>query len=121
MSKDEYVGKMIDEVGKADSSRYISAYYDIMRDVSQAKASYDAAEKAGDTERMEEIKEDKAEDLETYKKFHAQEAQIGFYTRQIKKISADREMDGEEKRVRLDQLNKARALIARSAIAASPQ
>jgi hypothetical protein len=105
-------GGMVDEIGKADSSRYVSAFYKQLKEVEEIKASYDKAVKDGDKERAAEIKEESGDLLKKYKMSAMDSNQIGYIGRQIKKLDADRDMPGEEKRAKIDALRARQAKIA---------
>ena len=98
------------------SSRYVTQFYEQAREVEQMYASYRQAMKEGDAEKAQEIRDENPEGFAARRRIEAAKRAESLISGQMRTIERDRAMTGEEKRVRLDQLEKRRDEIARRAL-----
>lgn len=119
--KDMFLAGNFVETLPSGSSRYVSKMYEQAKDAEQAYASYQAAVKAGDKDRMAEIRTKDLDKLKSRELLHEGTqalARINLYSRMVE---ADKKMTGEQKRKRLDELEQQRHKIAQKVIGAGPE
>lgn len=85
-------------------------------------ASYQQAIKEGNTEKAQEIRADNAEGFAARRRIESAKRAQSLISGQMRAIERNKTMTGEEKRARLDQLEKQRDRLARQAllVAAAP-
>ncbi|MDR0215905.1 MAG: hypothetical protein LBJ15_18180 [Comamonas sp.] len=95
------------------SSRYVSTMYEQAKDVEQAWASYQAAQKSGDIELARSIQEAEGSKLRNRFAVANAKQQIAELGQQAKKIEGNRLMSADAKRERLDELEARKHQVAR--------
>lgn len=115
------VGNFVESL-PSGSSRYVTQFYEQAKEIEQMYASYQQAIKEGNTEKAQEIRADNAEGFAARRRIEAAKRAQSLISGQMRTIERSREMSGEEKRARLDQLEKQRDRLARQAllVAAAP-
>ena len=98
------------------SSRYVTQFYEQAKEIEQMYASYRQALKEGDAEKAQEIRDENPEGFAARRRIEAAKRAESLISGQMRTIERDRAMTGEEKRARLDQLEKRRDEIARRAL-----
>ena len=98
------------------SSRYVTQFYEQAKEIEQMYASYRQALKEGDAEKAQEIRDENPEGFAARRRIEAAKRAESLISGQMRTIERDRTMTGEEKRARLDQLEKRRDEIARRAL-----
>lgn len=98
------------------SSRYVTQFYAQAKEIEQMYASYQQAIKEGNTEKAQEIRADNAEGLAARRRIESAKRAQSLISGQMRTIERSKEMSGEEKRARLDQLEKQRDRLARQAL-----
>lgn len=98
------------------SSRYVTQFYAQAKEIEQMYASYQQAIKEGDTAKAQEIRADNAEGFAARRRIESAKRAQSLISGQMRTIERSREMSGEEKRARLDQLEKQRDRLARQAL-----
>lgn len=119
--KDMFLAGNFVETLPSGSSRYVSKMYEQAKDAEQAYASYQAAVKAGDKDRVAEIRTKDLDKLKSRELLHEGTqalARINLYSRMVE---ADKKMTGEQKRKRLDELEQQRHKIAQKVIGAGAE
>lgn len=116
--KDVFMAGNFIETLPSGSSRYVTKMYEQSKEAGQAYASYQAAVKAGDKDRVAEIR---AKDLDKLKSHEQLQdgmkalARINAYARMVE---ADKKMTAEQKRDRLETLEQQRHKIASTVVGA---
>ncbi len=90
-------------------SRYVTQMYEQAKQVEQAYASYRDALKRGDLEKAQEIMRDEAPKLQHRAAFNNASERMTALNQRSKAIMADPSLSGEEKRQRLDSIERQRA------------
>lgn len=104
-------GNFVEEL-PTGSSRYVTTMYEQAKDVEQAWASYQAAQKSGDIELAQSIQEEEGPKLRNrFAVSHARQ-QIAELGQQAKKIEGNRLMSADAKRERLDELEARKHQVA---------
>ena len=98
------------------SSRYVTQFYEQAKEIEQMYASYQQAIKEGNTEKAQEIRADNAEGFAARRRIESAKRAQSLISGQMRTIERSKEMSGEEKRARLDQLEKQRDRLARQAL-----
>ncbi len=109
--KDMFVVGNFAESLPSGSSRYVTQMYEQAKQVEQAYASYRDALKRGDLEKAQEIMRDEAPKLQHRAAFNNASERLAALNQRSKAITADPSMSGEEKRQRLDTIERLRAEI----------
>lgn len=109
--KDIFVVGNFSESLPSGSSRYVTQMYEQAKQVEQAYASYRDALKRGDLEKAQEIMRDEAPKLQHSAAFNNASERLAAINQRSKAITADPSMSGEEKRQRLDTIERLRAEI----------
>jgi hypothetical protein len=94
------------------SSRYVSTMYEQAKDVEQAWASYQAAQKSGDIELARSIQEEEGSKLRNRFAVANAKQQIAELGQQAKKVEGNRLMPADAKRERLDELETRKHQVA---------
>ncbi|SFE18967.1 LPD5 domain-containing protein [Paracidovorax konjaci] len=120
--KDVFVVGNFAESLPSGSSRYVTQMYEQAKQVEQAYASYRDALKRGDLEKAQEIMRDEAPKLQHRAAFNNASERLAALNQRSKAITADPSMSGEEKRQRLDTIERLRAEIGHrmSALSIAP-
>jgi len=98
------------------SSRYVTQFYEQAKEIEQMYASYQQAIKEGNTEKAQEIRADNAEGFAARRRIESAKRAQSLISGQMRTIERSKEMSGDEKRARLDQLEKQRDRLARQAL-----
>lgn len=108
------VGNFVESL-PSGSSRYVTEFYNQAKEIEQMFASYQQALKEGDAEKAEEIRADNADKFAERGRVAAVKRNLSEVSAQMRKIEQDRNLSGEEKRSRLNDLEKRRdAMVRRS-------
>lgn len=120
--KDTFLAGNFVESLPSGSSRYVTQFYEQAKEIEQMYASYQQAIKEGDTAKAQEIRADNAEGFAARRRIEAAKRAQSLISGQMRAIERNKTMTGEEKRARLDQLEKQRDRLARQAllVAAAP-
>ncbi len=120
--KDMFVVGNFAESLPSGSSRYVTQMYEQAKQVEQAYASYRDALKRGDLEKAQEIMRDEAPKLRHRAAYTHASEQLAELNQRSKMITADAKLSGEEKRQRLDTIERLRAEIGHrmSALSIAP-
>ncbi len=120
--KDVFVVGNFAESLPSGSSRYVTQMYEQAKQVEQAYASYRDALKRGDLEKAQEIMRGEAPKLQHRAAFNNASERLAALNQRSKAITADPSMSGEEKRQRLDTIERLRAEIGHrmNALTAEP-
>lgn len=99
----------------AGSSRYVTQLYEQSREVEQAYASYREALKRGDPAQAREILEAEREKIARRETVNRVRGELSDIATQMRRVQNSPTMPGEEKRRRLDELERQRDRLARQA------
>lgn len=108
----DLTGGFAAKVSEETGSRYLSRFYEDMKGIEQAYASYTAALKSGDAEKAREIMAEDGDKIAQYKRTEAIKRGLTTISQQIKRVEEDKTLSGEEKRIRIDALRQRRAEFA---------
>ena len=114
--RDVFLAGNFVETLPSGSSRYVTQFYEQAKEIEQMYASYRQALKEGDAEKAQEIRDENPEGFAARRRIEAAKRAESLISGQMRTIERDRAMTGEEKRARLDQLEKRRDEIARRAL-----
>lgn len=98
------------------SSRYVTQFYEQAKEIEQMYASYRQALKEGDAEKAQGIHADNTEAFAARRRIESAKRAESLISGQMRAIERNKEMSGDEKRARLDQLEKRRDDVARRAL-----
>lgn len=98
------------------SSRYVTQFYEQAKEIEQMYASYRQALKEGDAEKAQGIRADNTEAFAARRRIESAKRAESLISGQMRAIERNKEMSGDEKRARLDQLEKRRDDVARRAL-----
>lgn len=110
--RDAFLAGNFVETLPTGSSRYVSAMYEQSREVGQAWVSYQAALKAGDTQKVAKIRESDGALLRSRAAVENARKQIAELGQQAKRIEGSRLLTAEAKRARLDEIEARKHAIA---------
>jgi len=110
--RDTFLAGNFVETLPTGSSRYVTAMYEQAKDVEQAWASYQAAQKSGDIELARSIQEEEGPKLRNRMAVANAKQQIAELGHQAKKIEGNRLMSADAKRERLDELEARKHQVA---------
>jgi hypothetical protein len=110
--RDTFLAGNFVETLPTGSSRYVTAMYEQAKDVEQAWASYQAAQKSGDIELARSIQEEEGLKLRNRMAVANAKQQIAELGQQAKKIEGNRLMSADAKRERLDELEARKHQVA---------
>lgn len=110
--KDVFLAGNFVETLPAGSSRYVSKLYEQAKEAEQAYASYQAAVKQNDPEKIKSILATEIEKLKARQRLHAATTEISKINTHAKRIEESKTLSGEEKRKLLDSLEQRRHQIA---------
>jgi hypothetical protein len=97
----------------ANSSRYVTQLYDQAKEIEQSYGSYHDALKRGDREKAAQILTDEREKIQKYKMVETIKRRESLLSEQARRIEASKEIGGDEKRRRLDQIEQRKSDLAR--------
>jgi len=109
---DDYFGGFVKELPAA-SSRYLEDFYTQAQATSEAMADLRRAREVGDTEKAAEIMEERGDKVALYRVYQQAQRQLADLNKRIRLVRGDTSMDGDTKRLRLDELTELRNRIAR--------
>jgi hypothetical protein len=111
--RDVFLAGNFVETLPTNSSRYVTQMYEQAAQIEQAYGSYRDALKRGDVAGAQQIKADEKDKIEKYHRIEAVKRGEAQITAQIKMIEASKTMPGDEKRVKIDGLNRAKDALAK--------
>lgn len=104
------VGDFVKESGTTPS-KYTNRFYDVQREINQIYATANAARSSGDIERYNELMSDPK--MGARRMFASATNRINLINKQIRSVTADRDLSAAEKNERLKALHERRDKIAR--------
>ena len=98
------------------STKWITEFYDLKKEIETLHATYSAYRKSGDFEKAQEIVAQSGTELRLMKHMRRVGAQMAKINRAIRSIENSRTMSAEDKRTRIDSLYKIRANLAKKIV-----
>lgn len=95
-----------------NQSRYVTEFFDQLKQVNQVAADIKAAREAGDQEHAQQLAEDGADKIAVKGLYQQAELRMRKIAAQMRQVRADATMDAETKRARLDALAAQRNALA---------
>lgn len=98
------------------NTKYLTEFYDLLKEVEQTYASIQEARKTGDRDRVRELRDENMELLRTRSMMEGSRDQLSAINRRMRRILYDKDMTGDEKREELDELTAKKNSVAKRAI-----
>ena len=110
----DLTGGFVANVNEETGSRYVTKFYNDLKQIEEAYASYRDAIKRGDVEGAKEIMEDEGDKISQHKKAEAIKKRLTEIGQRLKQVERDDQLSGEQKRQQIDELRTRRGLIAQA-------
>ena len=111
--RDVFLAGNFVETLPANSSRYVTNLYDQAKEIEEAYGSYHDALKRGDREKAAEVMKEEGDKIRKHNMVETIKRRESLLTAQARRIEASKEMAGDEKRRRLDQIEQRKSDLAR--------
>lgn len=123
LSNTPFLGKAAEDLKRAfmadDSPRntkFTTTFYDNLKTLESISADMRHARELGNSERISELKGEYGAKINYVKAYRRASTRIGLLNKLVEKVWANDNMSGEQKRERIDALNKQRNVIAKTTI-----
>ncbi len=98
------------------NTKYLTEFYDLLKEVDETYNSIQEARKTGDWDRVLELRDENTELLRTRSMMEGSRDQLSAINRRTRRILYDKDMTGDEKREELDELTAKKNSVAKRAI-----
>jgi hypothetical protein len=97
------------------SSRYVGDFYRQAREINEVMSAIREYERARDFDKARELMEEKRDKVELSGLYNRTQRQLSAINKELRQVRDDKEMSADEKRARIDQLERIREEYAKSA------
>jgi predicted patatin/cPLA2 family phospholipase len=99
----------------ANQSRYVTSFYDFNKKISQAYADMRHYAEIGDASKVQQMIEEKGDAIQMAKFYEKTSQNMANIRKQIRVVTADSDLSGEEKRQEIDRLKQLISELAKQA------